>query len=99
MVQVLDNKEMEAVKRIAMISTALGWLVNHIPMTGLPVELLAVLTVAKALVPVIGRSNVSSWLWAFADTSTGYIGGFIAWYWSTVKGFDKGQGFVLSATW
>jgi hypothetical protein len=53
-VNVLDDKQIETVKRIAMISTALGWLVNHIPTTGLPLELLAILTVAKALVPVIG---------------------------------------------
>ncbi|PVF98552.1 hypothetical protein CPB86DRAFT_732734 [Serendipita vermifera] len=81
-VKVLDDKSVEAVKRVAIISTALGWLVNHIPTAGLPLELQAVLTVAKAIVPIIG-----------------YIGGFISWYWSSVKGFDKGQGVVLSATW
>jgi len=45
---------METVKRIAMISTALGWLVNHIPTAAVPVELLPVLAVAKTLVPIIG---------------------------------------------
>ncbi|GJJ13511.1 hypothetical protein Clacol_007765 [Clathrus columnatus] len=29
----------------------------------------------------------------------GYVGGFIAWSWNTVKGFDKGDGVILSATW
>ena len=29
----------------------------------------------------------------------GYIGGFIAWSWATVKSFDKGNGVTLSATW
>lgn len=65
-----------------MITTALTWLLNHIPTTGLPVELTLVLTIAKAIVPILG-----------------YVGGFIAWYWSEVKSFDKGQGVVLSATW
>lgn len=50
----LGNSESSLVKKAAMISTALGWLVNHIPTTGLPLELVAVLTVVKAIVPVIG---------------------------------------------
>ncbi|KZV91976.1 hypothetical protein EXIGLDRAFT_836758 [Exidia glandulosa HHB12029] len=29
----------------------------------------------------------------------GYIAGFIAWSWGQIKGFDRGQGVVLSATW
>lgn len=29
----------------------------------------------------------------------GYVGGFVAWSWSAVKGFDKGHGVTLSATW
>jgi len=31
--------------------------------------------------------------------SLGYVGGFIAWSWTTVQGFDKGHGVILSATW
>ncbi|EPQ60301.1 hypothetical protein GLOTRDRAFT_67779 [Gloeophyllum trabeum ATCC 11539] len=29
----------------------------------------------------------------------GYIGGFVAWSWSAVKSYDKGNGVVLTATW
>ncbi len=29
----------------------------------------------------------------------GYVGGFVAWSWGAVKGFDKGHGVTLSATW
>ncbi len=53
--KVLGDKSIEAVKRASIIATALGWLVNHIPTAGLPIELVAVLTVAKALVPIIGE--------------------------------------------
>ncbi|KIJ55591.1 hypothetical protein M422DRAFT_240201 [Sphaerobolus stellatus SS14] len=28
-----------------------------------------------------------------------YVGAFIAWSWNTVKGFDKGNGVILTATW
>lgn len=35
---------------------------------------------------------------AIAPT-TGYISTFIGWSWDTIKGFNKGQGVVLSATW
>jgi len=64
---------MDAVKKAAMLATALGWLVNHIPTTGLPVELLAVLTVAKALVPILGYiGGFLSWYWSAV---TGYDNG------------------------
>lgn len=26
-------------------------------------------------------------------------GGFVAWSWSSIKGFDEGEGIILSATW
>lgn len=29
----------------------------------------------------------------------GYVGSFVAWSWAAVKGFDKGHGVTLSATW
>ncbi|KZT30951.1 hypothetical protein NEOLEDRAFT_1053093 [Neolentinus lepideus HHB14362 ss-1] len=29
----------------------------------------------------------------------GYIGGFVAWSWSAIKSYDKGNGVVLTATW
>jgi hypothetical protein len=61
-VKVLDDKSVEAVKRVAIISTALGWLVNHIPSAGLPLELQAVLTVAKAIVPIIGNLHPINFL-------------------------------------
>ncbi|KAI0964458.1 hypothetical protein AcW1_001273 [Taiwanofungus camphoratus] len=28
-----------------------------------------------------------------------YIGGFVAWTWGAIKGFDKGNGVILTATW
>lgn len=65
--KVLTDKQIEAVKRAAILATALGWLVNHIPSAGLPAELQAVLTVAKALVPVLGE-QLASFEFKMVDT-------------------------------
>ncbi|KIO31763.1 hypothetical protein M407DRAFT_124436 [Tulasnella calospora MUT 4182] len=79
---VLDDKRLEASKRSAMIAAALGWLIKNIPTTVLPPPLKTAVTLLKAVVPFLG-----------------YIGAFIAWSWSEIKTFDKGNGVVLSATW
>jgi hypothetical protein len=81
MIKVLDDKTMDIAKKANVISTALQWILDHVP-SGLPMELMAVVLVLKAIAPVIG-----------------YIGAFVSWSWDTIKGFDKGQGVVLSATW
>ena len=81
MMKVLDDKSIDIAKKANIISTALQWILDHVP-SGLPVELVAVVLVLKAIAPIIG-----------------YIGAFISWSWGTIKGFDKGQGVVLSATW
>lgn len=63
--KVLNDKTIEAVKRAAMIATALGWLVNNIPTAGLPIELQAVMSVAKSLVPILGYiGGFVSWYWS-----------------------------------
>lgn len=45
-----------------------------------------------------GFAAVITILKAIAPT-TGYISTFIGWSWDTIKGFNNGQGVVLSATW
>ncbi|OCH87479.1 hypothetical protein OBBRIDRAFT_736075 [Obba rivulosa] len=79
---ILNNQRIEATKRAAIITTALKWLLDHIPASAVPLQLRPALELARALVPYLV-----------------YVGGFIAWSWTTIKGFDKGHGVVLSATW
>ncbi|RPD81804.1 hypothetical protein L226DRAFT_451678 [Lentinus tigrinus ALCF2SS1-7] len=78
----LDDKEIEAAKLGAMLTTALQWLLNNVPSNALPPTLRPALSLVKSLVPYLG-----------------YIGGFVAWSWGAIKGFDKGYGVTLTATW
>lgn len=78
----LDDKEIEAEKLAAMLTTALQWLLSNIPETALPPALRPALLLMKSLVPYLG-----------------YIGGFVAWSWGAIKGFDVGFGVTLTATW
>ena len=82
MLAMLNDKEIEAAKLGAMLTTALTWILNNIPDTVLPVSLRPALLLIKSLVPYLG-----------------YIGGFVAWSWSAIKGFDIGNGVTLTATW
>ncbi|KAF9241595.1 hypothetical protein BU15DRAFT_44762 [Melanogaster broomeanus] len=84
---ILNNKQLEAAKRAAMITAALKWLMDHLPMPLLPPQMRPAVAILRRLVPYLG-----------------YIGGFIAWSWSAIKSFDKGNvvvgyGVVLTATW
>ncbi|PIL32153.1 hypothetical protein GSI_06859 [Ganoderma sinense ZZ0214-1] len=78
----LNDKEVEAAKLGAMLTTALTWILNNVPDTLLPVSLRPALQLIKSLVPYLG-----------------YIGGFVAWSWTAIKGFDIGNGVTLTATW
>lgn len=61
----LNNKQLEAGKRAAMISTSLKWLLDHIPEKVVPIQLRAALTVLKALVPFVGYlAAFIAWSWA-----------------------------------
>lgn len=70
---VLNNKRLEAAKRAAIITTALQWLFNSIPVAIIPIQFRAGLFLAQQIVPYLG-----------------YIGGFLAWSWGSIKAFDKG---------
>ncbi|KAI0336008.1 hypothetical protein GY45DRAFT_1239287 [Cubamyces sp. BRFM 1775] len=78
----LNDKEIEAAKVGAMLTTALQWLLNNVPATALPPTLQPALALVRSLVPYLG-----------------YIGGFVAWSWGALKGFDVGNGVTLTATW
>jgi len=79
---VLNNTRLKAAKRAAIITTALQWLLGHVPLTVVPPQFRVGVLVARRLVPYLG-----------------YVGGFVAWSWGTMKSFDKGHGIVLTATW
>ncbi|KAI0374363.1 hypothetical protein BV20DRAFT_916547, partial [Pilatotrama ljubarskyi] len=78
----LNDKEIEAAKLGAMLTTALQWLLNNVPDSALPSTLRPALALVKSLVPYLG-----------------YIGGFVAWSWGAIRGFDIGNGVTLTATW
>ncbi|KAI0670092.1 hypothetical protein C8Q78DRAFT_976642 [Trametes maxima] len=78
----LNDKEIEAAKLGAMLTTALQWLLSNVPDSALPPTLRPALALVKSLVPYLG-----------------YIGGFVAWSWGAIKGFDNGNGVTLTATW
>ncbi|KAG8917298.1 hypothetical protein FRC01_002552 [Tulasnella sp. 417] len=80
--RILDDKTLEASKRAAMIATALGWLINNIPITAFPPPLLPAVALLKAVVPITGQVEGRP----TAPRNR------------CVKSFDKGSGAVLSAT-
>ncbi|OSD06029.1 hypothetical protein PYCCODRAFT_1464712 [Trametes coccinea BRFM310] len=78
----LNDKEIEAAKLGAMLTTALQWLLSNVPENALPATLRPALALVRSLVPYLG-----------------YIGGFVAWSWGAIRGFDIGNGVTLTATW
>lgn len=62
---ILDDKTLEASKRAAMIATALGWLINNIPVTSLPPPLIPAVVLLKAVVPITGYiGGFIAWSWS-----------------------------------
>lgn len=63
MIKVLDDKTMDIAKKANLISTALQWILDHVP-SGLPLELMAVVVVLRAIAPIIGYIGAFvSWSW------------------------------------
>ncbi len=63
MMKVLDDKSINIAKKAHIISTALQWILDHVP-SGLPLELMAVVLVLKAIAPIIGYIGAFvSWSW------------------------------------
>ncbi|KAG8984126.1 hypothetical protein FRB93_006705 [Tulasnella sp. JGI-2019a] len=62
---ILSDKTIEATKRAAMVTAAIGWLINNIPMAMLPLPLQPAITLLKAVVPYLGYiGGFISWSWA-----------------------------------
>ena len=51
---ILGDKTVEATKRAAMITTAIGWLIKNIPTAVLPPPLRTAVTLLKGIVPLLG---------------------------------------------
>ncbi|KAI0697603.1 hypothetical protein BC835DRAFT_1519164 [Cytidiella melzeri] len=80
--EILDNKQLEGAKRAALLTTALKYALDRIPIALVPIQAQPALRLCKAFTPYLG-----------------YVGTFAAWSWSAIRGFDKGHGVTLSATW
>jgi hypothetical protein len=61
---VLNNKRMEAAKRAAIITTALQWLLNRVPLRVVPPQFRFGFMVAQRLVPYLGYvGGFVAWSW------------------------------------
>jgi hypothetical protein len=67
---VLSDRQLEATKRAALITTALTWFFSNIPMNVIPPAVRPVVSLLKTLVPCVGYiGTFISWSWA---TMMGY---------------------------
>ncbi|KAI9508361.1 hypothetical protein F5148DRAFT_979929 [Russula earlei] len=61
---VLNNKSLEAAKRAAILTTALQWLLGRVPLTIVPPQFRAGLLIAQRLVPYLGYiGGFVAWSW------------------------------------
>ncbi|TDL28046.1 hypothetical protein BD410DRAFT_739446 [Rickenella mellea] len=62
--KILDDKELEAAKRAAMVTAALKWLLGNIPMAVLPPQLRIAVTAAQNLLPILTYiGGFVAWSW------------------------------------
>ena len=60
----LNDKQIEAAKLAAMVTTALQWLLNNVPEGALPPTLRPALMLVKSLVPYLGYiGGFVAWSW------------------------------------
>jgi hypothetical protein len=61
---ILNNKQLEAAKRAAMITTALKWLLDRIPIKLFPPQFQPIIMMLKRLAPYLGYIGVFiAWSW------------------------------------
>ncbi|KAI0003841.1 hypothetical protein BJV74DRAFT_881637 [Russula compacta] len=61
---VLNNKRLKAAKRAAIITTALQWLLSHVPLTLVPPQFRAGVLITRRLVPYLGYiGGFVAWGW------------------------------------
>ncbi|KAG5642782.1 hypothetical protein DXG03_002127 [Asterophora parasitica] len=62
--EILDDKQIEAAKRAALITSALTWFFGHIPVNALPPSVRPVVLLMQTLIPYIGYiGTFISWSW------------------------------------
>jgi len=101
---VLSNKELDAIKRAVIITTALQWLFSHIPIAIIPLPLQPAALILERIVPYLGYiGTFIAWTWS---TIKSYDKGAV--YTIRLKGARVsliiisvilGNGVVLTATW
>ncbi|VDB94509.1 unnamed protein product [Peniophora sp. CBMAI 1063] len=71
---VLNNKRLEAAKRAAIVTTALQWMLGHVPVTLVPPQFRPGLILAQRLVPYLGYVGAFvAWSWgAMKSFDKGY---------------------------
>ncbi|KAG9316631.1 hypothetical protein JVU11DRAFT_2685 [Chiua virens] len=97
---VLNNKQLEAVKRAAIITTALQWLMEHLPLALLPPQMHPGVAILRYLVPWVGyMGGFIAWGWsAIRSFDKGIVAVAHVESESPLKEF-LGYGVVLTATW
>ncbi|KIJ67791.1 hypothetical protein HYDPIDRAFT_165611 [Hydnomerulius pinastri MD-312] len=66
---VLNNKQLEAAKRAAMITAALKWLLDHLPVALLPPQMRPGVAILRRLVPYLGYiGGFIAWGWSGIKT-------------------------------
>ncbi|TCD64483.1 hypothetical protein EIP91_004044 [Steccherinum ochraceum] len=62
----LDNKQLEGAKRAAMVTTALKWLLDHVPKLMIPPNMRPATMLLKALIPYLGYvGGFVAWSWVY----------------------------------
>ena len=95
----LNNQRLEAAKRAAMLTTALQWLLGHVPLTLVPPQFRAGILIARRLVPYLGYiGGFVAWSWGAMKS---FDRGTRDCQFSEKSIFIllSGQGIVLTATW
>ena len=62
----LDSKQLEGTKRAALVTTALKWLLDHVPILLIPPNMRPALKILKGLVPYLGYvGGFVAWSWSY----------------------------------
>ncbi|PCH34032.1 hypothetical protein WOLCODRAFT_113031 [Wolfiporia cocos MD-104 SS10] len=62
---VLDNHRIQASKRAALLTTALKWLLDHVPITAVPLQMRPALHLLRGLVPYLAYTGAFiAWSWS-----------------------------------
>lgn len=73
--EILSDKQIEATKRAAMITSALTWFFSHLPISSLPIAVRPALLLLQTLVPYVGYiGTFISWSWSTIKSyDTGWL--------------------------